>query len=70
MSDLTHLFRVGQRVKCNFDGILHSGVVKEAEKDFIVVDVPEISDHCLFESGTNLDCVYPEYNFTEDMKMW
>ena len=63
MSDLTRLFKNGQKVKCNFDGKLHSGTVKETHIDHIIVDVPGISDHCWFEEGFNMDCVYHEYNF-------
>lgn len=62
MSDLTRLFKIGQKVKCNFDGALHDGTVKETYTDHIIVDVPDISDHCYFENGFNMDCVYPEYN--------
>ena len=65
MSDLTHLFKVGQKVICKMDEKLHKGTVKEIYKDHIIVDVPEISDHCWFENGFNIDCVYPEYNFKE-----
>ena len=63
MSDLTRLFKIGQKVKCNFDEKLHDGTVKETYIDHIIVDVPDISDHCYFENGFNMDCVYPEYNF-------
>ena len=63
MSDLTHLFKIGQKVKCSMDGKLHSGIVKETYTDHIIVDVPDISDHCYFENGFNMDCVYSEYNF-------
>ena len=45
MSDLTRLFKIGQKVKCNFDGKLHDGTVKETYTDHIIVDVPDISDH-------------------------
>ena len=62
MSDLTRLFKIGQKVKCNFDGKLYDGTVKETYTDHIIVDVPDISDHCYFENGFNMDCVYPEYN--------
>ena len=31
--------------------------------DHIIVDIPEISVHCYFEEGFNMDCVYPDYNF-------
>ena len=63
MSNLTHLFKAEQKVRCNFDGKLHSGTVKEVYADHIIVDVSDISDHCWFEEGFNLDCVYPDYNF-------
>ena len=63
MSDLTRLFKNGQKVKCNFDGKLYDGTVRETYTDHIIVDVPNISDHCWFEEGFNMDCVYPEYNF-------
>ena len=63
MSDLTRLFKIGQKVKCNFDVALHDGTVKETYTDHIIVDVPDISDHCYFENGFNMDCVYPDYNF-------
>lgn len=63
MSDLTHLFKVGQKVRCNFDGTFHKGTVTETKADHIIVDVPTISDHCWFEKDFNLGDVYPEYNF-------
>lgn len=66
MADFTHLFHVGQKVKCNFDGKLHDGTVKETYPDHIIVDVPDISDHCYYEEGFNADCVYPDYNFKEE----
>lgn len=63
MSDLTHLFKVGQKVKCNMDGELYNGTVKETYTDHIIVDIPEISDNCWFEHGLNICDVYPDYNF-------
>ena len=63
MANLTHLFHVGQKVKCSFDGKLHDGAVKETYPDHIIIDVPDISDHCLFEEGFNIGDVYPYYNF-------
>ena len=63
MSNLIHIFKVGQKVKCDMDGKMHDGVVKEIYDDHIIVDIPEVSDHCWFESGFNIDCVYPDYNF-------
>ena len=35
MSDLTRLFKIGQKVKCNFDGKLHDGTVKETYTDHV-----------------------------------
>ena len=64
-SNLTHIFKVGQNVKCNLDGKLYKGIVKETHEDYIIVDIPEVSDHCWFEQGLNLSDVYPEYNFEE-----
>lgn len=63
MSNLTHIFNIGQIVKVNLDGTLFDGTVKETYEDHIIVDVPEISDHCWFENGFNIGNVYPEYNF-------
>lgn len=62
-ANLMHLFKVGQKVKCNFDGKLHNGTVKETQADYIIVDVPGVSDHCWFENGFNIGDVYPDYNF-------
>ena len=63
MSNLTHLFKVGQKVKCNFDGKLYSGTVTETHANHIIVNVPDVSDHCWFENGFNIGDVYPDYNF-------
>lgn len=63
MNNLTHLFKIGQKVRCNMDGIFYNGTVVETHNDHIIVDIPEISDHCWFEEGWNIGCVYPEYNF-------
>lgn len=49
MSNLTHLFSVGQKVRCN--------------TDHIIIDIPEVSNHCWFENDFNIGDVYPEYNF-------
>lgn len=65
MSDLTHLFSVGQKVRCDMDGVFHKGTVREIYEDHIIVDIPDISDHCWFENDLNMDCVYPEYNFND-----
>lgn len=63
MSNLTHLFKTGQKVRCNMDGKMYDGVVKEIYTDHIIVDIPEISNHCWFGNDVNMDCVYPDYNF-------
>ena len=63
MSNLTHLFKVGQKVRCNMDGTFYNGTVKETYTDRIIVDIPEICDHCWFELGFNIRYVYPDYNF-------
>ena len=65
MADLTHLFSIGQKVRCKLDGKSYDGIVTETHTDHIIVDVPEISDHCWFENGFNMDCVYPDYNFSD-----
>ena len=31
--------------------------------DHVIVDVPDISDHCWFEEDFNLEYLYPEYDF-------
>lgn len=64
MSNLTHLFSVGQKVRCNMDGVFYKGTVKETHTDHIIVDIPDISDHCWFENDLNMDCIYPENNFS------
>ena len=65
MSNLTHLFSVGQKVRCNMDGVFYKGTVKETHTDHIIVDIPDISDHCWFENDLNMDCIYPENNFND-----
>ena len=45
------------------DGVIQKGTVKEVAEDHLIVDMPTVSDHCYFEEGFNLDCVYPDYNF-------
>lgn len=63
MTDLTHIFKVGQPVKWNCDGDILTGTVKETYTDHIIVNIPEMNDHCYFEEGFNLDTLYPAYNF-------
>ena len=63
MSDLSHLFKVGQEVVCLFDGVRYAGTVAETHIDNIIVDIPKVSNHCYFDSDM-LDMVFPAYNFT------
>lgn len=63
MANLTHIFKPSQKVKCNFDGVLFSGTVTETHENYIIVDVPQISNHCYFENDFNIGEVYPDYNF-------
>ena len=63
MADLTHLFKAGQIVRCRLDGDTHTGMVKETYTDHIIVDIPDVSDHCWFESGFNIGDVQPVYDF-------
>jgi hypothetical protein len=65
MADLTRLFKTGQKVRYKCEGKFYKGTVKETYADHVIVDVPEISDHCWFEEDFNLDCLFPEYNFME-----
>lgn len=67
MSDLTHLFSVGDKVRCNVDHIFFKGTVKETYQNHIIVDIPEISDHMWFENELNLGDVYPENNFEKGL---
>lgn len=68
MSDLTHLFKVGQKVKYrndDFDSVQKfiPCVVKETYVDHIIITDTETDTDLWIEPGFNLDCVYPEYNF-------
>lgn len=66
MSDLTHLFSKGQKVRCKMDGSFHKGIIKEIYQGHVIVNVSGISDHCWFEEGFNLDDLFPEYNFNQE----
>lgn len=57
MSNLMHLFKVNQKVKCNVDGKFFNGTVKETYEDHIIIDVPEISDHMWYEEGLTFRCL-------------
>ncbi len=56
---IKNLFHVGQKVECRLDEKFYSGTVTEVYDDHIIVDVPEVSDHCWFEENFNIGCVYP-----------
>lgn len=68
MANLSHIFKPGQKVRVNFDGTFFKGTVTKTGSDYIIVDIPEVSDHCRFESGFNIGDVYPEYNFDAELK--
>ncbi len=67
MSNLTHLFYRGQKVRIKdeeFGEITwNKGIVRDVFPDHIIVDVRGVSDHCWYEPGFNIDRVFPEYNF-------
>lgn len=56
---IKNLFHVGQKVECRLDEKFYSGTVTEVYDNHIIVDVPEVSDHCWFEENFNIGCVYP-----------
>ena len=67
MSNLTHLFKVGQKVTYrnnDFDAVKRNilCVVKETFPDHIIITDTETDTDLWIEEGFNLDCVYPEYN--------
>lgn len=45
------------------DGVFYKGTVTETYTDHIIIDIPDISNHCWFENGFNIGDVFPEYNF-------
>ena len=68
MSDLTHLFKVGQKVRymnTDFDAvnIAIPCVVKETYPDHLIITDLETNTDLWIEPGFNLGCVYPEYNW-------
>jgi len=67
MSNLTHLFKVGQKVTYrnnDFDATCRNipCVVKETYSDHIIITDTETNTDLWIEEGFNMDCVYPEYN--------
>lgn len=70
MANLSHLFKVGQKVKIKNDdfdnpqGIsFEDGVVKETYEDHIIVHHTELDFDGWYEENFNIDCIFPEYNF-------
>lgn len=68
MSDLSHLFKIGQKVKYkndDFDAIkkFSDCIVKETYKDHIIITDLETNTDLWVQEGFNMDLVYPEYNF-------
>ena len=67
MSNLTHLFKVGQKVTYrnnDFDAVKRNipCVVKETYPDHIIITDTETDTDLWIEEGFNMDCVFPEYN--------
>lgn len=68
MTNLTHLFHVGQKLKIrndDFDSLqkFDDGIVKEAHEDHIIVTETKTNTDGWYEEGLNIDLLYPEYNF-------
>ena len=71
MANLTHLFKVGDKVKYrndDFDAVqkFSDGVVKEVHADHIIVNLTGCGVDMWCEEGLNMDCVYPACNFKLD----
>ena len=67
MADLTHLWKVGQRVRIRSnDSEMQewlTGYVQEVYSDHLIVHCNEIGHNMWFEKDMNLGDLYPEYNF-------
>ena len=68
MANLTHLFKVGQKVRYknnDFDAVekFLDCVVKETYADHIIITYLKTDTDLWIEEGFNMDCVYPIYNF-------
>lgn len=64
MANLTHLFKIGQKVRCkndDFDAVekFDDGIVKEVHEDHIIINLTELDVDMYYEEGFNLDMVYP-----------
>ena len=68
MANLSHLFKVGQKVKIkndDFDAVqkFNNGVVKATYADHIIVTNTDYNVDGWYEENFNIDCIFPEYNF-------
>ena len=68
MGNLTHIFKVGQKVRCKndvYDAVkkFEEGVVKETSHNHIIVHLTDLDIDMWYEEGVNMDLVFPEYNF-------
>ena len=55
MSDLTHLFTIGQPVRCRLDEKYYKGTVKETYPDHSIEDIPKNSILRGFVGGSCVD---------------
>ena len=67
MSNLTHLFKVGQKVICrnnDFDAVKRNilCVGKETYPDHIIITDTKTDTDLWIEERLNMDCIYPDYN--------
>jgi hypothetical protein len=67
MANLTHLFKVGQKVKYkndDFDAVEKwiPCVVKETHTDHVIITDVETDTDLWIEEGFNMDCVYVDYD--------
>lgn len=74
MLNLTHLFKVGQRViykNTDFDAIKKNipCEVKATYSDHMIITDLETDTDLWIEEGLNMDCVYPIYNFAEGVTL-
>ena len=72
MSDLTRLFKVGQKVAYrndDFDAVKKNipCVVKETYSDHIIITDTETDTDLFIKPGFNLGNVYPDYNFEKEV---
>lgn len=68
MTNLTHLFKVGQKVKVKNDDFdarekFSDAVVTLVEEDHVIARELETDTNLHFYGGINLEMVFPDYNF-------